>query len=165
MTALADFAAVHLDGWRGLPAGLRVADAAFLGADPARALTGTVGDPPRTARWLPCASSTYRHGMRIWVDYDDIVLIEGDHPMSDADALVAAPDLGEPDARLDTVLDTLVLDDGELVYAARGLALRVNPGNGLLLGVRGFVPTSVDDYVTRLRPQLNPRRHRAEVAR
>jgi hypothetical protein len=165
MSALADFAAVRLDGWPGLPAGLGTADAAFLGADPARALPGLIGDPPRAGRWLPCVSSVYRGGLRVWVDGDRITLIEGDNPVDEAGEPMPAPDLGEPEARLDTVLDTLVLDGGELVHAARGLAVRVNPGNGLLLGVRGFVPRSVDDYVTLLRPQLAPRRHRSGVAR
>jgi hypothetical protein len=158
MRALDDFAAVRLDGWTGLPPALRTADFAAFGADPARMLAGPIGDPPQSGRWLACESSTYRGGLRIWVDGDTVLLFEGDDPVDASGEPIVAPDLGEPDALFDTVLDTLVLDGGERVYAGRGLVLCVMPDDELLLGARAFSPTSVEDYRTRLRPVLEPRR-------
>ena len=87
-----------------------------------------------------------------------MLLLEGRDPFDDAGEPLAAPDAGEPEAVLDTVLGRLRLPAGELVYASRGLALRVNPANGVLLGVLGFVPTTADAYRERLRPELPPKR-------
>ena len=53
---------------------------------------------------------------------------------------------GQPDATLDGGARSLWLPDGELVYAERGLAVRVNPANGVLLGLLGFAPTTCEDY-------------------
>jgi hypothetical protein len=164
MSTLADFAAVRLAGWTGLPPGLGLADVPFLGADPVQVLVAPVGDPPRTGRWVPCGSTVFEGGLRAWVDAGTVVLLDGDDPVDGSGEPMTAPDLGEPTARLDTVLDTLVLPNGELVYAARGLALRVNPDNNLLLGVRGFVPTTVANYRRHLRPRLTPRRPRSAAA-
>ncbi len=160
MTALADLAAVRLAGWSGLPADLDVAAFAAFGADPQQRFQGQVGDPARQAAWLACDSSVYEGGLRIWVDGDAVVLVEGDDPVDAGGVPLGAPDLGTPEAEFDTVLDTLVLARGELVYASRGLAVRVNPDNGLLLGLRFFAPTSVDDYRARLRPVREQRRWR-----
>jgi hypothetical protein len=158
MKGIADFAAGRLDEWAGLQAGLRLDAFAGYGVRTDERFTGEIGDPPRRTTWLALDSTVYGAGLRIWVDADDVLLIEGDLPVDADGAPLTAPDPGPPDAEFDTVLDTLILDGGERVYAARGLALRVNPGNGLLLGARGFVPTSVEDYRTRLRPVLYPRR-------
>lgn len=135
-----------LGSWTGLPADL----AAELPASPR--LPGSIGDPPRPTSWVALASDEYEGGVKAWLDGDAVVLVEGNDPVDVDGAPTRAPDLGEPDARFDTVLDRLVVENGELVYATRGLALRVNPGNGLLLGVCGFAPTTVEDYRTRLRP-------------
>ena len=58
------------------------------------------------------------------------------------------------EALLPAVLGPLVLDDGERVYPERGLAVRANPANGVLLELIGFAPTTAEDYRTRLRPAL-----------
>lgn len=155
MSPLTDFAAVRFGGWTGLP-DVSLAGFAELGVDRERPFGGWVGDPVRPAGWFACSSETYRGGLRIWVDVDGApMLLEGHRPCHPDDTPFAAPDLGVPDARLDTVLGPLTVTGGELVYAGTGLALRVNVSNGVLLGVRGFAPTSVADYVARLRPLLD----------
>jgi hypothetical protein len=157
--SISDFAAVRLRDWTGLPTGLRADGFADYGARPDQRFRGEIGDPARVQWWFGLDSMVYEGGLRVWVDEaGDVLLVEGDDPIDDAGEPLAAPDLGAPDAEFDTVLDTLVLDGGERVFAERGLSLRVNPDNGLLLGVRGFVPTSVEDFRARLRPVLEPRR-------
>lgn len=155
---LADFAAARVDTWTGLPAGTGLDTVAALHPDPQADGRARAGQPPIWRTWLACDSAVYQEGLRVWVDGDDVVLIEGNYPVGTHGELLHAPDLGPPDITLDTVLGRLVLAGGERIYAARGLALRVNPANEVLLGVRGFAPTSVSDYRGRLRPFIEPRR-------
>jgi hypothetical protein len=155
--SLRAFAAADVAAWRGLPAGLAPADVG--GALELSSVTGRdlLGEERRQVAWVAASSALYRGGLRVWHEAGVVVLLEGRDPFA-AGQPVAAPDLGEPEAVLDTVLGRLRLPGGELVYASRGLALRVNPENGVLLGVLGFAPTSSDEYRKRLRPDLPPRR-------
>lgn len=149
LTAFLDRADVS--AWRGLDP----VDLADVGVDAAAIITvwAERGDPPHRARWCPADPGCFEDGVHCWIDDSHRVeLIEGRLPALADGRPVSAPDLGEPELRLDTKLDVLTLADGELVYAARGLAVRVNPENGLLLGLLGFAPTTADDYVGRLRP-------------
>jgi hypothetical protein len=152
------FAAADVAGWQGLPDAIVLADVGgVLPLEGGATGTGFLGAERRSAGWIGAESETYEGGLLIWHDEGRVLLLEGRDPVGVDGAPLAAPDLGEPEAALDTVLGRLRLDGGELVYAARGLALRVNPENGLLLGVLGFVPASAEEYRTRLRPELPPR--------
>ncbi len=151
--ALAAFAAAEVEAWPGLPEHVRLAELTPLAAcDPAERFTGNLGDPPRAAAWVAADTDRYAGGLRLWLAQDEVVALEGIHPLDSDGQFRPAPDLGTPDAAFDTLLGSLHLPGGERVYAARGLAVRVNPDNGLLLGLVGFAPTSVEDYRTRLRP-------------
>ncbi len=44
------------------------------------------------------------------------------------------------------------------MHAAAGLAVRLNPETGLLLGLVGFTPTDAETYRTRVRPRPQPTR-------
>jgi hypothetical protein len=154
---LARFAVADVTGWRGLPSGVLLADLGdLLSFDPDFRLEGEIGDPPTRCFWVPAASDVFDGGLRMWVDRGTVVLVEGVHPMSASREFGPAPDLGEPDGVLDCFLGPLTLDGGERVHADRGLALRVNPENGLLLGLLGFAPTTLEDYIARLRPVQKP---------
>lgn len=149
-----------VSGWTGLPGLSAAAATGVFGVDPtgARLRRGELGDPPRHSRWIAAPTRRFAGGVRLWLDPDDmdarrIVLVQALAPQGD-DGWLAAPDLGEPGLLLPAVLGPLVLDDGERVYADRGLAVRVNPENGLLLELIGFAPTTPEDYRSRLRPAL-----------
>lgn len=157
LAGLRSFAAADVIGWRGLPAGLRLDDLDdLLGFDPGFRLRGERGDPSVTCPWVPVTSDVFDGGLRLWLEGDLVVLVEGVHPLDSSREFTAAPQLGEPEGVLDSFLGPLALDGGEQVYAARGLAVRVNPENGLLLGLVGFRPTTLEDYVARLRPVQSP---------
>lgn len=156
---LARFAVADLTGWTGLPAGLGLDDLAPLHVDPAAGGRDRVGqDPGRLVDWVACQSDTYEGGLRVWVEDGAVLLIDGADPVDATGAPLPAPELGPAELVLPTVLGRLRLDRGERVHARLGLAVRYNPDNGLLLGVRGFVPTTAEDYRRRLRPVLEPRR-------
>ena len=162
MTALDEligrFAAGDVEEWQGLPAGLALVDVgSVLPLAHGGTGTGFLGDERRPARWLSAPSELYQGGLRVWHEDGTVLVLEGRDPF-EAGAPLAAPELGEPEAALDTALGRLTLAGGEQVHAARGLALRVNPENGVLLGVLGFAPTTVTEYRTRLRPDLPPTR-------
>jgi hypothetical protein len=151
--ALASFAAVDVPGWPGLPAALTVAElAAVVDLDTDGVQPGELGDPPRACGWMWLPGEHYAEGLRAWVEGDSVLALEGLVPVASSDALMPAPDLGAPDVTFDALLGPLVLSGGERVFAARGLAVRVNPRTGVLLGLVGFAPTSAEDYRSRLRP-------------
>jgi hypothetical protein len=142
--------------WRGLPA----LTPRELGAEPPwLSSRGELGTPPREVRGVALPRGCFAGGFTAWIDDDDRVLvIEGTRPRVGNGERVPPPALGEPALRLPTTLGSLVLDGGELVHPDRGVAVRVNPENGFLLGLVGFAPTTADDYVRRLRPVAAPTR-------
>lgn len=153
------FAAADVEGWQGLPAGLALAELeAFLPVAGGATGSGFLGEERRPARWMFAASELYRGGLRVWHDESGVLVLEGRDPFDDTGSPLSAPDLGEPEAVLDTALGRLLLAGGEQVYATRGLVLRVNPENGLLLGVLGLARATVEDYLARLRPDMQPMR-------
>ena len=135
--------------WTGLPDDA----AALLGLDLAEAFLfgGRMGEPPSSTGWIPLATRRFTDGLRAWVDQDRIVLLEGAMPADDGGGFLGIPELGEPEAALDFAFGPLTIVGGERVYASRGLAICVNPRSGVLLALRGFAPTTADDYRRRLR--------------
>lgn len=178
--ALAAFADADTAAWPGLPAGTVLADLQGMPADTddgdtdgdadaggalaafAAALEdddrrpGEAGDPPQLVQWLPVEAPRYAGGLRLWIDGADVLAVEGVHPLDAAGAFLPAPDLGTPEETCDAQLGPLLLAGGERVYAARGLAVRLNPENGLLLSLVGFAPTTAQYYLARLRPLPEP---------
>lgn len=147
LTALIEHADVSR--WRGLPA----TDPDDLGIEGAYREHGELGDPPSPARWCAGPPGCFEDGVRCWLDASgSVAVVEGLLPVEADGTPLKAPDLGEPALRLDTTLDIVVMHGGELVYPGRGLAVRVNPENGILLALVGFAPTTADDYARRLRP-------------
>lgn len=157
--ALRAFAAADAARWPGLPPGLVLADVQAVAAvDPDDRRRGEVGEPPHAAAWLPVDTQVYAGGLRLWLDGDQVLALEGIHPLDAAGEFLPAPDLGAPEATCEALLGPLLLPDGEHVHAGRGLAVRTNPENGLLLGLVGFAATSAADYLARLRPVPEPAR-------
>jgi len=164
-SAVEAFESVDLAAWPGLPELAYLADVqGVLPVDEEVFGVGLLGSEERREIWFAVESSVYEGGLRIWVHDDHVLVIEGRHPVDATGEPLPAPDLGPPDIALETVLGPLVLERGELVYGTRGLALRVNPENDLLLGAVGFAPTTAQDYVERLRPRLESRRLLAHAA-
>jgi hypothetical protein len=154
---LVRFAAADVSAWSGLPTDLTLEELdGVFDLDPTFRISGELGSPPVAESWVSVYSEVFDRGLRLWCRDDVLTVVEGVLPKAADGTFLAAPDLGEPAAVLDTFWGPLALPDGERVYAARGLALRVNPENGLLLEVIGFESTTVEDYLARLRPVLNP---------
>jgi len=144
-SSLAALAAVQLDDWAGLPSELTL-DAARAELAVVPELTGRARLGARLASlaWVAVESNVYEGGLRLYVEGDRVVLVEARDPVTEGDEPFTAPKLGAPD---------LTLEDGELVFAARGLALQVSPGTDVLRAVLAFAPTTAEDYVERLRPE------------
>jgi hypothetical protein len=144
--------------WAGLPAlgAAEVADALRVDLGTVRVRHDDRGDPPSSGAWVAAPTRRFAGGLRLWLDDDReaprVVLIEGVAPRGDDGGALTAPDLGPADELLEAALGPLLLEGGERVYAGRGLAVRLNPENGVLLGLLGFAPTTADAYRTRLRP-------------
>jgi hypothetical protein len=148
------FATADLDGWSGLPDLTLDVVAAHLPVAADVSGRGRLGSDRRPASWVAIDSHRFELGLRGWVDETDrVLLLEGRHPVSDDNQPLSVPDLGDPDLTLPVRLGRLTLDEAEWVYATRGLAVQVNPDNGLLLGLLAFGPTTATTYVSRLRPQ------------
>lgn len=139
-----------VSGWMGLPD----LGPGELGATaPWIVSRGELGEPRRPARCVALPGGCFAGGLRCWIDDDGRVLVvEGTRPRTADGIRIDPPDLGEPAERLPATLGSLTLEGGELVYPDRGLAVRVNPENGILLGLLGFAPTTAEDWSGRLRP-------------
>lgn len=149
-------AAAKIDAWAGLPPDVTLEVIRIsLPVVPDMSGHGRLGASGRSFAWVAAEASAYEGGLRIYVDDDDrVVLVDGRDPVTDSGAPLIAPDLGDPDAVLDTTIGPVMVTGGERVYSGRGLALQVSPGNGAIVAVFGFAPTTIGDYLQRLRPEV-----------
>lgn len=148
--ALRGFLDAEVSTFEGLPV-LRAAD---IGIDLARTRIDEDprGEPPEPGEWVGVRSTRYADGLRCWLDGDRVVLLEGLSPNDDDGEPAVAPELGIPDAEFDTILGSVPIERGERVFASRGLAVRLNPANGILLSLAAFAPTTAERYRRALRP-------------
>jgi hypothetical protein len=139
--ALARIAVRDLDGWAGLPACTLADVEAVWRPSEAAARPVVLGRETAEAQHVDTGDGW----VRVWSRDGAVVLIDIDGPL---EVDVAA--LGEPDARLTAHAGFASYPDGELVFAARGLAVGVAPESGVVLYAAVFAPCSVEDYTARL---------------
>ena len=159
------FDRAELAAFDGLPAGLTLDElAAVLPIDSEMAGRGFLGSERRYASWAGAESQRYHGGVRVWHEEGRVLVLEGRDPVDAGGRPLEAPDLGEPDLVLEAMLGRVRVSGGELVHGSRGLALRVNPESGLLLGALAFAPIRASEYVQLLRPDVPPLEHLPERA-
>jgi hypothetical protein len=146
--------------WRGLPDNCNLAALknVEIGTDESRGLLGSDGINTYYRR---VKAPAYAEVMKVWLRDETIVRISVPLPeLADPRALVRS--LGEPDAKLDTYFQTTptVHKQGEWVYAHRGLALVLSFDRAVVMELIVFAPTTLDDYVKRLRFSEQPRESR-----
>ena len=163
-TPLKAFLHADVSEWIGLPRDVSVGSLEELTGNPGITLAGRAGDPATARDRVSLASSVFSEGLFAWLDPREpelgkVVALEGRLPLGTDGSALLAPNLAPPDAELDTVLGSLELQGGERVYADRGLTARINPDNGLLLGLIGFEPTDLETYRNFIRPAQGTLRH------
>lgn len=92
----------------------------------------------------------------------DVVLLAGFNPVEPSGEPTVADEttlaaLGPPALILDAALGRVMLNGAERVWPERGLAVRINPGNALLLALIVFAPVGAEKYLDDLRPDAEPR--------
>jgi hypothetical protein len=157
-SALRALASADLGGWPGLPPGLTL-DEAGAELPVVRDVTGRarLGSARMTVEWVAAESAVYGGGLRLYVDGERVLVVEGRDPAGPDGDPLGVPELGEPELVLDALVGPLGIDGVEHVYSARGLAVRLGP-DGALRSVLGFAPTTAADYLERLRPEQVARR-------
>jgi hypothetical protein len=136
-------------GWTGLPAGC--SPASMFGVDPDEQWGELeLGERFESARSRLLALSGYYRPMG-FVRHGEVVLFDGMNPALDGGWPALRNDLGAPDATLDWVHGTVRMPAGELVHARRGITVLLNPENDVVIHVSVYVPTTVEEYVSRLR--------------
>jgi hypothetical protein len=157
--ALQAFARRDLCDWRGLAPETSLADvAALFKVDEETRGRSQLGSERREAIWMSAMVEGYESGMRVWLDADDVLMLDAQYPQLVTDAPTLLHSVGEPEAKLDAYLGTFLLPGSEWVYPARGLTLYVNPENLVLLRLVVYVATTLDNYRQRLRLDLQMRR-------
>jgi hypothetical protein len=156
----------RLEEWQGLPPSLSLptVTARFPPSD-LSPVVGSLGSDLVPARYVTVPVPGFPSEMRVWFTEPDdrVVRMDATRPAAvSLEPLIRR--LGEPEARLDTYVNVLRVEEGELVYAGRGLTLLTNPANRLLLGMAFYAGTTVDGYQRRLRLDLRLRT-RAQPAR
>ena len=139
--ALARIAVLDLDGWAGLPTCTLVDVEAVWRPSEAAGRPVALGRETAEAHHFDTGSGW----VRVWSRDGTVVLIDVDGPL---EVDVAA--LGEPDAHVMAHVGFASYPDGELVFAARGLAVGVAPESGVVVYAAVFAPCSADDYTARL---------------
>lgn len=136
-------------GWRGLPTGC--SPKSLFGV----ALNDQWGEAHLGQRFEPARSHLLPvpgyYSPAAYVRDGVGALFDGSNPVLEGGWSALSADLGEPQARLDWVHSTVAMPAGELVYAARGITVFLNPENDAVVHVSLYAATTVDDYIARLR--------------
>ena len=143
-------------GWRGLPA--ECSPDVLFGVD----LDNQWGELPLGETFGPARSrlldiNGYYRPMAYARD-GNVVMFDGMNPALDYDWTELSDSLGPPDAILDWVHGTVDMPGGELVYASRGITIFLNPENDFVIHISVYVPTTVEEYIKRLRLNRKKRR-------
>lgn len=147
--ALRAFALRDASGFPGLPEGTTLEQAtAVWDADPGRFGRWFLGESQAETFYCPVDLEGYDGQVRIWFRDGLVVKVQGDGPQMDAGVVNR---LGEPEDRLDFRMDTLVVEGGERVYAARGIAVQLNRTEDLVVSWSVFAPTTAARYREGLR--------------
>jgi hypothetical protein len=150
-------AAAELGSWSGLPPDLTVEEAGaelVVAADVAGA--ARLGAARIPVSWLAAESSVYAGGLRLYVEDDRVLVVEGRDPAAPSGEPLRGPELGEPALVLDALVGPMRLSGTELVFPERGLAVQLSADLGLR-AVLGFAPTTAEEWVERLRPEQTGR--------
>jgi hypothetical protein len=149
-----DFAA-----WRGLPADCdwETVKAVMPPVADAEAFGWLGASLPRRFRVVRAAG--YPQHVRVWFDGPRIVAFETGLPQLHRPLPATIEGWGTPDARLDYDFDVVKLQQAEWVYAARGFAAAINPGNHVALRIVVFPPTTLERYLADIRPPSGVREH------
>ena len=143
--------------WPGLPAGCSLTDvtSAFPLLNDGVGLT-ILGE--QNADFRMVMVDGYDSPVRVWSNDDLVLMLDIEFPQlsTSLDALLA--EIGEPEAKLDSFLSTLRLEQNEWVYPSRGLTLFINPDNDVLLRLAVYSPTTLDVYKKELKMNLQTRR-------
>src|SRR5262249_27465142 len=103
--------------------------------------------------WLAAESSVYTGGLRLYVENDRVLVVEGRDPVARSGEPVHAPELGEATLVLDALVGPVRLPRTELVLPERGLSGQLSSRHLQLRAVLGFAPTTAEDWMERLRPE------------
>lgn len=156
--ALTAFVERRLAEWTGLPPGCRLDDLTASAPLANEGIgSGVVGGRPLQYRMV--VASGYPRPVRAWLDGDALVILDAEYPDPTGRLVTEIERLGEPEARLDTTWEVLELRGAEWVYPSRGIAAFVNPDNRIVLRLVGFGPTTLPDYLGRLRLSRGYREH------
>jgi len=142
-------------GWRGLPTGCTPVALFDVGLEDVWGewQLGAAFEPARTR--LLETDGYYRP--MAFVRDERVVMFSGQNPELPVGWPELSADLGEPDAVLDWVHATDPITGGERVYAGRGITVFQDPDSDFVIHVALYVPTTVDEYVRRLRQQHDKR--------
>lgn len=143
-------------GWRGLPVGCRAEELTGVPFDDAWGMR-RLGDQLEPARMRLLEVGGYYRPLATVRD-GAVVMFDGTNPVLDGGLAALDADLGAPEASRDFVYGTTPMAGGERIYATRGITLFVNPENQFVVHVAVYAPTTVADYLARLRPSLTKSR-------
>jgi hypothetical protein len=147
--AFADRDLTALSDGAGLAAQAPLNDVAEqLNADPAQFGRHFLGRPPRESFWCPATVDGFDGPVRIWFRDGRVVKIEGEWPDLTPDDVAA---LGPPEAELDYRRDVAVVTGGEKLWAARGVAIKLNRSGRQVIALSVFPATTVDGFTAGVR--------------
>lgn len=156
---LRPFAQRDFAAFRGLGMPTTLADCtAFFAFDTQAKASGFLGGRRRQLVTLTGACEGFNQGIRIWVVNEEVQLFDAVDVQLPEEPKSLLAKLGKPDHKLDSYLGLLRLEKSEYVYLGRGLTLFLNPETSAILRVAAFRPSSLDEYQSSLRLDLEMKR-------
>ena len=146
------FAARAFADWRGLLSPCLIEDVLqvftpqdeWIGA-------GTLGSNALAVSYRFCHVPSYAAPVRVWFAGSEVRLIEAEGPLEGMSFTQLTRHLSEPEAKLDSWYGFAAVEQGEWVYAAKGIAVSCGPSSREISRLYVFAPMPVQDYVRNLR--------------
>jgi len=156
-TSFQQFLSKDFSHWTGLPDGCLLSDLTQSGVQLKEGM-GLARLGRHKTNFKMLVIDEYERSVRVWLEEEKVLLLDVKYPQIVPDLTTLLAQLGEPEAKLDAYLGTLLLPESEWVYPQQGLSLFINPGNNVLLRLAVYPPTVLETYQERLRLHLRRRR-------
>ncbi len=158
LAALNAFAQKEFAEWRGLPFSCTMSDAlqAFAPQDEWIG-AGKLGSAAVAANYRFFVVPSYPAPVRVWFDDSVIHLVDVEGPIEDLTFQALSERLGGQAVKLDSYFGVVKVDEGEWVYADRGIAFSGDTGRREIYHLWVFAPTTAESYRQHLRMDLRER--------
>jgi hypothetical protein len=145
--------------WAGIPSECSISDVFKLfKPDLEDYAVSTLGNEYIQTSYKVCSLDNYPEPIQVWFKGEEIVKIEAQYVNLSSDEFKAIIQAFEPVNKFDYYLGVVLMSQAEWAFPERGISLFLNSDYTGLVKISIYHPTSLDEYIRRIRVQSAPAR-------